>query len=128
MKQKQKKMKVFAEPEVLRRFTTEQLAALEARVSGDISAEEMRDLKSGAARAYIAVERTDQLLRDLKALRLARGLTQDDVDQRSGIGRANVSRLENMHLENPSLDTIMRYAQAIGAELWLAVKPEKPAA
>jgi len=117
--------RVIARPEVLRRFTDKQLEALEARVSRDIPPAELAALEAAADAAYVRVTQVAQLLRELKRLREARGLTQAQVDERSGIGRANVSRLENAHLENPSLETILRYAQAVGAELLIAVKPRK---
>jgi len=118
------KGKVIARPEVLNRFTPEQLAEMEARATRELSAEELRDLSAAADAAFVRVRHIKQLLSQLKALRQSRGLTQADVDERSGIGRANVSRLENLHLTNPSLETLMRYAQAVGAELYVALHPQ----
>lgn len=60
------------------------------------------------------------LLRAVGALREARevqGLSLSDVAQRSGIDRASLSRLENEHNTNPKLETLGRYAGALGLEV-----------
>jgi predicted XRE-type DNA-binding protein len=116
--------KVIAKREVLERFTPAELAKMEARASRELSARELGDLSAAADAAFFRVEQIKQLLARLKALRQAQGMTQAQVDERSGIGRANVSRLENLHLENPSLETLMRYAEAVGAELYIALQPK----
>jgi predicted XRE-type DNA-binding protein len=123
--------RVVAKPEVLARFTDEQLEAMEARVSRDIPARELAAMSAAAGAAFRRVESARQLLTELKALRERSGISQAEVDQRSGIGRANISRLENLHLENPTLDTVLRYAHAVGAELHVVSRPgrgRKPAA
>jgi DNA-binding XRE family transcriptional regulator len=51
------------------------------------------------------------------ALRQARekaGLTLADVADRSGIDKASLSRLENGFYPNPTINTLARYARAIG--------------
>ena len=55
-----------------------------------------------------------ELLRQLKASREAAGLTLADVSARCGIDQPAVSRLENGHTPNPTLDTLWRYAAAVG--------------
>lgn len=59
------------------------------------------------------------LLRHLKASREAAGLTLADVSARSGIDQPALSRLENGHTPNPTLDTLWRYASALGKQLVL---------
>ncbi len=53
----------------------------------------------------------------LKAERERRGLSLSDVSERSGIDPAAISRLENGKQANPTIDTILRYADALGKEL-----------
>lgn len=53
----------------------------------------------------------------LKKARLRKGLSLSEVGERSGIGKANLSRLENDQSPNPTLDTLMRYAEAVGVEM-----------
>lgn len=57
----------------------------------------------------------------LKRERESRGLTLTEVAERSGIDKANLSRLENDPQPNPTLDTLSRIAQAIGVKLTIAV-------
>ena len=37
--------------------------------------------------------------------------------ERSGIDKAALSRLENGHADNPTLETVIRYVTAIGKDL-----------
>src|SRR2546426_12568024 len=62
------------------------------------------------------------LLRHLKASREAAGLTLADVSARCGIDQPALSRLENGHTLNPTLDTLWRYAAAVGKRLVLSTK------
>src|SRR5216683_3652638 len=62
------------------------------------------------------------LLRHLKAAREAAGLTLADVSARCGIDQPALSRLENGHTPNPTLDTLWRYAAATGNRLVLSAK------
>jgi len=116
------KGKVVGKPQVLGRFTPQELAALERRASRDIPAPEQAALNAAADAAYERVQTVEQVLRALRAARLRAGLTQAQVDDLTGIGRANLSRLENMHLDNPTLDTILRYAQAVGLKVTLGAE------
>jgi DNA-binding XRE family transcriptional regulator len=53
----------------------------------------------------------------LKKAREAAGLSLADVAERSGIDRAALSRLENGIHENPTIETLLRYASALGKRL-----------
>lgn len=63
-----------------------------------------------------------ELLRQLKASRQAAGLTLADVSARCGIDQPALSRLENGHTPNPTLDTLWRYAAAVGKQLVLSAE------
>src|SRR5438874_11560977 len=63
-----------------------------------------------------------ELLRHLKASREAAGLTLADVSARCGIDQPALSRLENGHTPNPTLDTLWRYAAAVGKRLVLSAE------
>ena len=56
-------------------------------------------------------------LNELKKNREASGLSLADVAERSGIDKAALSRLENGVHDNPTVETLMRYATAIGKRL-----------
>jgi DNA-binding XRE family transcriptional regulator len=55
-----------------------------------------------------------QLLHRLKQDREAAGLSLADVAERTGMDRAAISRLENGHQPNPTIETLARYAAALG--------------
>ena len=56
-------------------------------------------------------------LQELKRQRENARLSLADVSKRSGIDRAAISRLENGLQPNPKLDTLCRYAAAIGKQI-----------
>jgi DNA-binding XRE family transcriptional regulator len=70
-------------------------------------------LKSGA---YFTVK---VLIHHLKKAREAAGLTLAVVSKRSGMDQATLSRLENGRQPNPTIDTLWRYASAVGKQLVL---------
>ena len=57
------------------------------------------------------------MLAALKRHRQRHGLSLADVAKQSGMDRAAVSRLENGVYVNPTVDTLYRYAEAIGAKI-----------
>ena len=58
----------------------------------------------------------------LKAERQSQGLSLADVEQRSGIAKAALSRLENAQEANPVISTLLRYADALGKQLVIALR------
>jgi hypothetical protein len=62
------------------------------------------------------------LLEHLKSAREAAGLTLAAVSARCGIDQPSLSRLENGHAQNPTLDTLWRYAAAVGKRLVLSAE------
>jgi len=75
---------------------------------------EGRRIKAAHHRVKVAVR---DALKILKAERQAQGLSLSDVEQRTGIGRAALSRLENETEPNPTVVTLTRYAEALGKRL-----------
>jgi len=59
----------------------------------------------------------------LKQQREMKGLSLTDVSERSGLDRGMLSRLENGKILNPTMATLWRYADAIGAQLTIGVEP-----
>ncbi len=49
-------------------------------------------------------------------------MTLADVSARCGIDQPALSRLENGHTQNPTLDTLWRYAAAVGKRLVLTAE------
>jgi predicted transcriptional regulator len=62
------------------------------------------------------------MLAKLKKHRESQGLSLTDVAKRCGTDRAAISRLENGVYVNPTVDTIYRYAQAVGADIGFSVR------
>ena len=58
-------------------------------------------------------------LAELKQARAEAGLSLAEVSRRCGIDKAALSRLENGQNPNPTLDTLWRYAAAVGKRLLL---------
>ena len=54
----------------------------------------------------------------LKALRLTRGLGQEDVSQGTGISRSSISMYENGQRE-PTFDTLFQLARFYGVHPWM---------
>jgi transcriptional regulator with XRE-family HTH domain len=66
----------------------------------------------------------------IKRAREAAGLTLAEVSRRCGIDQPALSRLENGLNKNPTLDTLWRYAAAVGRRLVLtteAIRDTRPA-
>ncbi len=59
---------------------------------------------------------------EIKRVREAAGLTLAEVSRRCGIDQPALSRLENGHNPNPTLDTLWRYAAAVGRRLVLTTE------
>ena len=59
------------------------------------------------------------LIHGLKKARAAAGLTLAAVSKRTGMDQATLSRLENGRQPNPTVDTLWRYANAVGRQLVL---------
>jgi DNA-binding XRE family transcriptional regulator len=62
-----------------------------------------------------------QAVAALKAAREALGLTLTDITARTGIEKSNLSRLENDPNPNPTIDTLCRYADAVGKEITITL-------
>ena len=73
-----------------------------------------RRIKAARNRVNVAVR---EAIKTLKLERQAQGLSLSDVEKRTGIGRAALSRLENETELNPTVVTLTRYAEALGKEV-----------
>lgn len=76
-----------------------------------VKAEAMKNPEFVAA--YAAHKMHKKMVADLKAMRIAESLTQQDIARRTGLKKQNISRLEN-GVASPTLTTISRYAVALG--------------
>ena len=71
------------------------------------------------------IEERRPLLETLRKAREAKGLTLADVEERAGLGKAQLSRLETDFRANPTVDTLQRYAKALGLRVNIELVPER---
>jgi predicted transcriptional regulator len=64
-----------------------------------------------------SLDQLDELLQQLKAAREAKGLSLADLQQLSGMDRSAISKLETGQRANPTVETLVRYAEAVGKRL-----------
>lgn len=79
--------------------------------------------RKGFAEAY--AERADEyeLVRELLAARAKAGLTQEQVAASMGTTKSAVSRLEGLGTHSPSVETLTRYARAVGCKVEVRLIP-----
>lgn len=65
----------------------------------------------------VALDQLDDLLLQLKAAREAKGLSLTDVTDLTGMDRSALSKLETGQRPNPTVETLVRYAEAVGKRL-----------
>ena len=65
---------------------------------------------------------TARFIGGLRRHREQAGLSLGDVAERSGIDKASLSRLENGWYPNPTVNTLARYARAIGKRLVVSLE------
>src|SRR5262249_55440293 len=80
----------------------------EHRATGTIAATRIREADGEAFEGFI---------RSLRQARETAGLSLEEVASRSGIDKAQLSRLENGKVPDPRPSTLARYARAIGKRL-----------
>ena len=79
----------------------------------------------GGLREAMAASRAARLGRRMAALRKKAGLTQAQVARRMGTTASAVSRMESADSGNLTLDSLERYARAVGAEMRLSLIPSE---
>ena len=98
-----------------RRLTPEEAAKYEA-IREQI-AEELPDLIERHHERTAALDQLQELLTQLKAAREAKGLSLADVTELTGMDRSSLSKLETGQRANPTVETLIRYADAVGKRL-----------
>lgn len=77
--------------------------------------------KAQQARNEARRQQLAAIMQELRAAREAKGLSLADIYQRTGIDRSAISKLENVTNENPTIDTLLRYAEVVGKRLQIQV-------
>lgn len=71
---------------------------------------------------YDALEQEFDTARELIAARARAGITQAELAQRMGTTQSAIARLESGK-RTPSIDTVQRYARAVGARAVVRIEP-----
>lgn len=99
------------------------------RIAGEVRSQWDQDVRDAAARVgeelrgRLAAE--ERLGAELAELRHARGLSQSALAERASVQQADISRIER-GLGNPTRDTLVRLADALGARLTLEPRAGTP--
>mgnify|MGYP000960402457 CR=1 FL=1 len=82
-------------------------------------AEQMKDEEF--KREYLRLKPRYDIIKQLIEIRTEEKLTQQELADRTGIKRANISRLESGNC-NPSLELLQKIAEGLGKELHIEFK------
>ena len=98
-----------------RPLTTEEAAKYKA-VRDQVS-EELPELIARHHERMAALDQLQTLLKQLKAAREEKGLSLADLTELTGMDRSALSKLETGQRPNPTVETLVRYAEAVGKRL-----------
>jgi DNA-binding XRE family transcriptional regulator len=83
--------------------------------------EELPELLARHESRMAALDELQEVLRQLKAAREAQGLSLADLTELTGMDRSALSKLETGQRPNPTVETLVRYAAAVGKRLVMSV-------
>ncbi len=98
-----------------RKLTAEEAAKYKA-VREQV-AEELPDLIVRHHERLASLDELHELVLQLKAAREAKGLSLSDMTELTGMDRSALSKLETGQRANPTVETLVRYAEAVGKRL-----------
>ena len=78
---------------------------------------ELPDLIDRHHERMATLDQLQDLLLQLKAAREAKGLSLSDLTDLTGMDRSALSKLETGQRANPTVETLVRYAEAVGKRL-----------
>ncbi len=111
---------------IQRKLTPAELAKV--RRDRRLLAVEKAEILSKGRRIFERHRRLLDTLHALKAERETQGLSLTDLEQRTGIKKSTLSRLENNPNANPTIHTLMRIAEALDREIAIELLNPKHAA
>lgn len=80
-------------------------------------AEELPELITRHHERLVALDQLTELVEQLKAAREEKGLSLADLTRLTGMDRSALSKLETGQRLNPTIETLVRYADAVGKRL-----------
>lgn len=87
-------------------------------------AEELPDLIARHHERLASLDQLGDLVKQLKIAREERGLSLSDLTRLTGMDRSALSKLETGQRLNPTIETLVRYAEAVGKRLVVALANE----
>ncbi len=103
-----------------RRLTPEEVAKY--RKIREQVAEELPDLIARHHQRMAGLDELADLVKQLKTAREQRGLSLSDMTDLTGMDRSALSKLETGQRPNPTVETLVRYAQAVGKRVVVALE------
>ncbi len=83
---------------------------------------ELPELLQRHEQRMTALGHFQSLLVKLKAAREEMGLSLSDLTERTGMDRSALSKLETGQRANPTIETLVRYADAVGKKLIVSLR------
>jgi DNA-binding XRE family transcriptional regulator len=80
-------------------------------------AQELPDLLERHETRMTALDQVHDLLKQLRAAREEIGMSLAELTERTGMDRSAISKLETGLRANPTVETLVRYAEAVGKRL-----------
>ena len=105
-----------------RRLTPEEAARY--REIRERVAEEVPDLIQRHRGRMAVLDDLAETLMQLKVAREERGLSLSDLTRLTGMDRSALSKLETGQRPNPTIETLVRYAEALGKRLVISLVDE----
>jgi ribosome-binding protein aMBF1 (putative translation factor) len=105
-----------------RKMTPSELAKYQLAVAEEMSGKEENKAAARAVARRLRVERkvVAELVAQLRETREKAGVSLGELAERTGMSKPSLSRLENSDAPNPTIITLLRYAQALGVKLdWM---------
>lgn len=84
-------------------------------------ATELPELMARHEERMAALDQLDALVGQLKAAREELGLSLADITRLTGMDRSAISKLETGKRGNPTIETLIRYAEAVGKRLMVSL-------
>jgi len=98
-----------------RRLTSEE--ATKYKAVREQVAEELPQLIARHHERVASLDQLEKLFTQLKGAREASGLSLADLTELTGMDRSALSKLETGQRANPTVETLVRYAEALGKRL-----------
>jgi len=104
---------LISEKSPARKLSARKIAAFK-ELARRVDAQEAESIKARGQAVFHRHGIAREIVARLKTRRIERGVSLAELAARTGIAKPNLSRLENSERSSPTLETLHRYAQALG--------------